>query len=51
VEEAARFTYYWLECCVEADDGQGRIVPYMRGSPCYKPLPYPLPIPGMDAIS
>lgn len=47
VPESGRFTLYWLQCCVEA----GKVLPPQRGSPCYTPLPYPLPLPGMERVS
>ena len=47
VPESGRFTLYWLECCAEA----GKVLSPQRGSPCYTPLPYPLPLPGMDRVS
>ena len=47
VPESNRFTLYWLECCVQA----GEILPLLAGTTCFQPLPYPLPIPGMDKVS
>ena len=46
VDDNNRFTLYWLELCLTA----GQILPAMRGAPCYQPLPYTLPLPGMEAI-
>ena len=47
VPENNRFTLYWLECCVEA----GQLLTPQRGSPCFRPLPFPLPLDGMSRIS
>jgi hypothetical protein len=47
VPEAGRFTLYWLQCCEQA----GQVLPLQRGSPCYSPLPYALPLPGMEHVS
>jgi hypothetical protein len=47
VPENSRFTLYWLECCVEA----GQLLTPQRGSPCFRPLPFPLPLEGMSRIS
>jgi hypothetical protein len=47
VDDVARRTLYWLECCAQG----GALQPMQRGSPCYAPLPYPLPLPGMPAVS
>lgn len=47
VPESNRFTVYWLECCAMAKD----LLTPQRGTPCFKPLPYPLPLPGMDRVS
>ena len=46
VPEENRFTIYWLECCIESR----RIIRPSRASPCLQPLPYPLPLPGMENI-
>ena len=42
-----RFTMYWLECSVKAQ----KVLTPQAGAPCFQPLPYALPIPGMDKIS
>lgn len=47
VPDSNRFTIYWLECCVQV----GEVLPPQAGTTCFQPLPYPLPIPGMDKIS
>lgn len=47
VPESNRFTLYWLECCGLA----GEILVAQRGTPCFQPLPYDLPLPGMNRIS
>jgi len=47
VPENYRFTLYWLECCVEA----GHLLTPQRGSPCFRPLPFPLPLEGMSRVS
>ncbi len=46
VDERQRFTVYWLECSLMA----GGPLPPNRGAPLYQPLPYPLPLPGMDQV-
>lgn len=47
VPEPNRFTVYWLRCCVEA----GRLLTPQKGTPCFKPLSFSLPMVGMDKIS
>lgn len=47
VPETGRFTLYWLECCVQAQE----VITPQRGTPCFQPLPYSLPIPGAENIS
>lgn len=47
VPETNRFTLYWLRCCVEAS----RLLTPQKGTPCFKPLPFPLPMAGMENIS
>jgi topoisomerase (DNA) II binding protein 1 len=47
VPETNRFTVYWLECCGLA----GEILVAQRGTPCFQPLPYDLPLPGMNRVS
>lgn len=47
VSEGNRYTVYWLRCCAEA----GRILSPQRGSPCFRPLPFKLPLDGMENIS
>ena len=39
-------TLYWLDCCQQV----GKLLEQSRGAPCYKPLPYALPIPGMAKV-
>lgn len=39
-------TLYWLDCCQQV----GKLLEQSRGAPCYKPLPYALPIPGMARV-
>lgn len=46
VPETDRYTFYWLECCIISKT----IISPSRGSPCLQPLPYPLPLPGMDGV-
>ena len=47
VDEKQRFTPYWLECSLIAQ----RPLAAQRGAPLYQPLPYPLPLVGMDPVS
>jgi hypothetical protein len=46
VDEKQRFTSYWLQCCAQAR----ALLPAQRGAPCYRPLPYALPLPGMEDV-
>jgi hypothetical protein len=46
VEEQRRFTLFWLECSVEA----GQPLRPSRAAPLYQPLPYALPLPGMEHV-
>jgi len=47
VKEGDRFTLYWLECCVQAQD----VLTPQRGTPCFQPLSYTLPLPGAENLS
>ncbi|KAL6768660.1 TOPBP1 [Auxenochlorella protothecoides x Auxenochlorella symbiontica] len=46
VPEDHRVTSYWMECSLLA----GKLVPHSRGAPCYRPLPYPFPLPGVEKL-
>ena len=46
VKDCQRFTLYWLECSLE----YGSPLPSMARAPLYHPLPYTLPLPGMDSV-
>lgn len=47
VDEACRVTRFWLQCCLRAGT---RMPPLARTAPCYRPLPYVLPLPGMEDV-
>ena len=47
VLESNRFTVYWLRCCSEAK----KILTPQKGTPCFKPLPFKLPMDGASGIS
>jgi hypothetical protein len=47
VEEKQRFTPYWLDCSLAV---QRLLQPQQRGTPLYQPLPFALPMQGMDQI-
>lgn len=46
VTEANRYTLYWLKCCAEA----GRLLTAQKGSPCFRPFPFALPLEGMEDV-
>lgn len=47
VLEQNRFTVYWLRCCAEAN----QLLSHRKGSPCFRSLPYDLPMDGAEKIS
>lgn len=47
MDERQRFTPYWLECSLIA---QRPLPPQQRGTPLYQPLPFPLPLLGMESV-
>lgn len=46
VDDKQRFTPYWLECSLLA----GQPLAPQRGAPLYQPLPFPLPLPGIEGV-
>jgi hypothetical protein len=40
------FTLYWVECCITSS----RVLAPARNCPCFQPLPYELPLPGMERV-
>jgi hypothetical protein len=46
VDEARRFTLYWLECSLQA----GAALAPNRGAPLYQPFHYTLPAPWMAHV-
>jgi len=47
VSEENRFTLYWLRCCAEAN----QILAHRKGSPCFRPLSFELPMDGAEKLS
>lgn len=47
VLETNRFTVYWLRCCAEAN----QILSPRKGAPCFRPLPFDLPMDGAKGLS
>jgi len=47
VSEQNRFTVYWLRCCAEAN----QILAHRKGSPCFRPLSFELPMDGAGKLS
>jgi hypothetical protein len=47
VAEDGRFTVYWLKCCSKAK----KMLAHMDGAPCFKPLPFELPMEGTRGLS
>ena len=47
VSEQNRFTVYWLRCCAEAN----QMLSHRKGSPCFRPLSFELPMDGAEKLS
>lgn len=47
VAEDNRFTLYWIKCCVKAQ----KMLMHQDGAPCFRPLPFELPMDGMPSVS
>jgi hypothetical protein len=47
VAEDNRFTLYWIKCCVKAQ----KMLMHQDGAPCFRPLPFELPMDGMRSVS
>lgn len=47
VPEDNRFTLYWIRCCVSAR----KMLGHQEGAPCFRPLPYDIPMEGMQKVS
>ena len=47
VPEDNRFTLYWIKCCAKAR----KMLGHQDGAPCFRPLPYDLPMEGMRNVS
>ena len=47
VAEDNRFTLYWIKCCVKAQ----KMLMHQDGAPCFRPLPFGLPMDGMRSVS
>jgi hypothetical protein len=47
VAEENRFTLYWLKCCAKAK----KMLAHQEGAPCFRPLPFELPMEGMCRVS
>ena len=47
VPEDNRFTLYWIQCCVKAQ----KMLMHQDGAPCFRPLPFELPMDGVSNLS